>query len=43
LKTGGDGSPAPTNFLEGAIIASVTSDNTDDSLQSNITGFYGAQ
>jgi hypothetical protein len=43
LGTGGDGSPAPTNFLEGAIIASVTSDNTDDSLQSNITGFYGAQ
>ena len=40
LGEGGDGSPAPIDFLEGFITESVTSDTTDNSVQSNIASFY---
>lgn len=40
LGEGGDGSAAPTAFLEGAVIASTTTDATDNAVQSNITAFY---
>ncbi len=41
LGRGGDGSNAPTDFIEGAIMASATMDATDNVVQANITGFYG--
>jgi hypothetical protein len=41
LGEGGDASPSPQDFLEGAIVASTTTDGTDALLQSNITSFYG--
>jgi hypothetical protein len=40
LGEGGDASPAPVNFFEGAILASATSDATDDALQANIAAGY---
>ncbi|MDR3797840.1 MAG: arabinofuranosidase catalytic domain-containing protein [Terracidiphilus sp.] len=41
LGRGGDGSNAPTNFIEGAIVASATTDATDNAVQANLTSFYG--
>ena len=42
LGEGGDGSGAPTAFLEGVITASTTTDATDNALQANIASFYSA-
>lgn len=41
LGSGGDGTPAPFNFIEGAIIGAATTDATDNALQANFTGFFG--
>ncbi len=41
LGRGGDGSNAPTDFIEGAILASATTDATDNAVQANLTSFYG--
>jgi hypothetical protein len=41
LGRGGDGGNAPTNFIEGAILASATTDATDNAVEANLTGFYG--
>jgi hypothetical protein len=42
LGEGGDGSNLGTGgFYEGVVIAAVTSDRTDDAIQSNITSLYG--
>ena len=41
LGRGGDGSNAPTSFIEGAILASATTDATDNAVQANLTSFYG--
>jgi non-reducing end alpha-L-arabinofuranosidase len=41
LGRGGDGSNAPTDFIEGAILASATTDVTDNAVQANLTSFYG--
>jgi hypothetical protein len=40
LGMGGDGSNSPINFIEGAIIASPSTDATDNALQANIVSFY---
>lgn len=42
LGEGGDGSAAPTAFLEGAVVANYTTDATDNALQSNVAAFYGS-
>ncbi len=42
LYEGGDGSSTPGDFLEGVMVASSTSDATDNLIQSNIISFYGA-
>jgi non-reducing end alpha-L-arabinofuranosidase len=41
LGEGGDGSQAPVAFFEGAVIASTTSDATDNAIQANVATFYG--
>jgi hypothetical protein len=41
LGEGGDGSAAPIQFFEGAILTKATSDTTDDAIQSSIASFYG--
>lgn len=41
IGEGGDGTPALTNWYEGAIIAAATADATDVLLQANIVSFYG--
>jgi hypothetical protein len=41
LGRSGDGGNAPTNFIEGAILASATTDAADNAVQANLTGFYG--
>jgi hypothetical protein len=41
LGRGGDSTSAPVNFIEGAILASATTDATDNEVQANLTGFYG--
>jgi hypothetical protein len=41
LGEGGDSSPAPIQFFEGAIITKATSDATDNAIQASIAGFYG--
>ncbi|MEX3786161.1 arabinofuranosidase catalytic domain-containing protein [Paraburkholderia sp. BR14374] len=41
LGGGGDGSAAPIQFFEGAIITKATSDTTDNAIQSSIASFYG--
>jgi hypothetical protein len=42
LGEGGDGSSSGTGaFSEGAVIADVTSDATDDMIQANIATIYG--
>ncbi|NUY00362.1 alpha-amylase [Paraburkholderia sp. JPY169] len=41
LGEGGDGSAAPIQFFEGAIITKATSDTTDNAIQSSIASFYG--
>lgn len=40
LGEGGDGTPAPTNFFEGVVVAGETTDATDNLLQQNIVAFY---
>jgi len=42
LGEGGDGTPAPINFIEGAVVAAATLDATDNALQSNIVGSFAA-
>ncbi|MFT4064460.1 arabinofuranosidase catalytic domain-containing protein [Paraburkholderia sp.] len=41
LGEGGDGSGAPIQFFEGAIITKATSDATDNAIQTSIASFYG--
>ena len=41
LGEGGDGSDAPIQFFEGAIITKATSNTTDNSIQASIASFYG--
>ncbi|KAA1003830.1 alpha-amylase [Paraburkholderia panacisoli] len=41
LGEGGDGSAAPIQFFEGAILTKATSDTTDNAIQSSIASFYG--
>jgi hypothetical protein len=41
LGEGGDGSSAPVQFFEGAVITKATSDTTDNAIQANIANFYG--
>ncbi|RKP44464.1 arabinofuranosidase catalytic domain-containing protein [Pararobbsia silviterrae] len=41
LGEGGDGSAAPIQFFEGAILTKATSDTTDNSIQTSIANFYG--
>ncbi|SDQ29985.1 Alpha-L-arabinofuranosidase B, catalytic [Paraburkholderia fungorum] len=41
LGEGGDGSAAPIQFFEGAVIAKSTSNATDDAIQASIANFYG--
>ncbi|RDU96719.1 arabinofuranosidase catalytic domain-containing protein [Trinickia dinghuensis] len=41
LGEGGDGSAAPVQFYEGAIITKATTSATDNSIQSSIASFYG--
>ncbi|PMS16654.1 alpha-amylase [Trinickia dabaoshanensis] len=41
LGEGGDGSPAPVQFFEGAMISKATLSATDNAIQSSIAGFYG--
>ncbi|SDG19857.1 arabinofuranosidase catalytic domain-containing protein [Paraburkholderia phenazinium] len=41
LGEGGDGSAAPIQFSEGAIITKATSDATDNAIQASIASFYG--
>lgn len=41
LGEGGDGSPAPVQFFEGAIITKATLSTTDNAIQSSIASFYG--
>jgi hypothetical protein len=41
LGEGGDSSPAPVQFLEGAVMASATTDSTDLAIQASIAEFYG--
>lgn len=41
LGEGGDGSGAPIQFFEGAVITKATSDTTDNAIQASIAGFYG--
>lgn len=42
LGEGGDGSAAPINFIEGAILASTTTGAADAALQQSIQNFYGS-
>ncbi|MEW6340596.1 MAG: arabinofuranosidase catalytic domain-containing protein [Pseudomonadota bacterium] len=41
LGEGGDGSAAPIQFSEGAIITKATSDATDNAIQASVASFYG--
>jgi non-reducing end alpha-L-arabinofuranosidase len=41
LGEGGDGSAAPIQFFEGAVITKATSDTTDNAIQASIASFYG--
>jgi non-reducing end alpha-L-arabinofuranosidase len=41
LGEGGDGSAAPIQFFEGAILTKATTDTTDNAIQGSIAGFYG--
>jgi invasion protein IalB len=41
LGEGGDGSAAPIQFFEGAVITKTTSDTTDNAIQASIASFYG--
>jgi non-reducing end alpha-L-arabinofuranosidase len=40
LGEGGDGSTAPVDFLEGAILASASADTVDDSVQTSISQIF---
>ncbi|HTJ93028.1 MAG TPA: arabinofuranosidase catalytic domain-containing protein [Pararobbsia sp.] len=41
LGEGGDGSAAPIQFFEGAIVTKATTDATDNAIQTSISSFYG--
>jgi hypothetical protein len=41
LGEGGDGSAAPVEFFEGAVLTKMPSDATDNEIQSSIASFYG--
>lgn len=41
LGEGGDGSPAPVEFVEGVITAGFTSDAADNAVQSNLAQIFG--
>ena len=41
LGEGGDGSAAPIQFFEGAVITKATSTTTDNAIQASIASFYG--
>lgn len=41
LGEGGDGSAAPIQFFEGAILTKATTDTTDNAIQRSISDFYG--
>jgi non-reducing end alpha-L-arabinofuranosidase len=41
LGEGGDGSAAPIQFFEGAVITKATSNTTDNAIQASIASFYG--
>jgi hypothetical protein len=41
LGEGGDGSAAPIQFFEGAIITKATTTTTDNAIQASIASFYG--
>ena len=40
LGEGGDGTPAPTAFMEGVIVAAATTPATDSALATNVHNFY---
>jgi non-reducing end alpha-L-arabinofuranosidase len=41
LGEGGDGSAAPIQFFEGAVLTKATTDTTDNAIQGSIADFYG--
>jgi non-reducing end alpha-L-arabinofuranosidase len=41
LGEGGDGSAAPVQFFEGAVLTKATTDTTDNAIQGSIAEFYG--
>ncbi|WP_259294893.1 arabinofuranosidase catalytic domain-containing protein [Paraburkholderia sp. DHOC27] len=41
LGEGGDGSAAPIEFFEGAVLTKMSSDATDNQIQTSIASFYG--
>ncbi|WP_028227506.1 arabinofuranosidase catalytic domain-containing protein [Paraburkholderia ferrariae] len=41
LGEGGDGSAAPIQFFEGAILTKATTDATDNAIQASISDYYG--
>jgi hypothetical protein len=41
LGEGGDGSAAPIEFFEGAVLTRMSSDATDNQIQASIASFYG--
>lgn len=41
LGEGGDGSAAPIEFFEGAVLSKMPSDATDNQIQASIASFYG--
>ncbi|MFP6560554.1 arabinofuranosidase catalytic domain-containing protein [Paraburkholderia sp. B3] len=41
LGEGGDGSSAPIQFFEGAVLTKATTDTTDNAIQGSIAEFYG--
>jgi hypothetical protein len=41
LGEGGDGSAAPIQFFEGAVLTKATTDATDNAIQASIAGYYG--
>jgi non-reducing end alpha-L-arabinofuranosidase len=41
LGEGGDGSAAPIEFFEGAVLTKMSSDATDNEIQASIASFYG--
>lgn len=42
LGEGGDGTPAPTGFFEGIVVAAPTTDAQDNAIAANVHNFYAA-